>query len=140
MVKNQSQPLGGITIILDPGHGGTDPGAIGPLGWAYAEKDINLSLARKLQSELESLGARVYLTRDSDINLSLDDRLLMSRLMLPDLFISLHANSMPDNVDISKVDGFSVWYREQLAAPLVEMLYDHVTGSLNRTGKGDACS
>jgi len=136
VVKNQSQPLGSITIILDPGHGGTDPGAIGPLGWAYAEKDINLSLAHKLQSELESLGARVYLTRDSDINLSLDDRLSMSRLMLPDLFISLHANSMPDNVDISKVDGFSVWYREQLAAPLVELLYDHVTSSLHRTGKG----
>lgn len=135
-VKNQSLPLKGITIMLDPGHGGTDTGAIGPLGKAYAEKDINLSLAKKLRTELESLGARVYLTREDDRTLSLEDRLDMSKLMLPDLFVSLHANSMPDDVDMTQVDGFSIWYREPLAASLVEQLYGHVTGSLNRTKKG----
>lgn len=134
--KGYGMPLSGITIMLDPGHGGTEPGAIGPLGWAYAEKDINLSLALKLRSELEALGARVYLTREDDMTVSLEDRLNMSRVMLPDLFVSLHANSMPDDVDITRVDGFSVWYREQLAVPLVELLYDHVTGSLDRTQKG----
>lgn len=131
-----SLPLSGISVMLDPGHGGTDSGAIGPLGWAYAEKDINLSLAGKLKVELEALGARVYLTRETDTYVTLEDRLAMSKLMLPDMFISLHANSMPDNVDISKVDGFSVWYREQLAAPLAEKLYDHVTTSLDRGRKG----
>ncbi|HOQ75445.1 MAG TPA: family 10 glycosylhydrolase [Thermoclostridium sp.] len=135
-VKNQGLPLSGITIMLDPGHGGTDPGAIGPLGWVYAEKDINLNLSRKLKQELETLGAKVYLTREIDTFISLEDRLSMSRLMLPDLFVSLHSNSMPDDVDISKVDGFSVWYREKLAAQLAGLLYDHVTGSLNRTQKG----
>lgn len=135
-VKNLGLPLSGITIMLDPGHGGSDPGAIGPLGWVYAEKDINLDLAQKLERELEALGARVFLTRGNDMYVSLNDRLAMSRLMLPDLFVSLHSNSMPDDVDISKVDGFSVWYREPLSAPLVELLYDHVTSSLNRTKKG----
>mgnify|MGYP001253799079 CR=1 FL=1 len=135
-IKNHGMPLSGITIMLDPGHGGTDPGAIGPLGWVYAEKDINLDLARKLEKELEALGARVYLTRETDAYVSLEDRLAMSRLMLPDLFVSLHSNSMPDDVDISKVDGFSVWYREKMAAPLAELVYDHVTSSLGRSMKG----
>jgi len=134
--KNESKPLSGISVMLDPGHGGSDSGAIGPLGLACAEKDINLNLAKKLRTELEALGARVYLTRESDTYVSLEDRLTMSKLMLPDLFVSLHANSMADNVDISKVDGFSVWYREQLAAPIAGQLYDHVTKSLNRTEKG----
>lgn len=135
-VKDQGLPLKGLSIMLDPGHGGTETGAIGPLGLRYAEKDINLSLAYKLKSELEALGARVYLTREDDRTVSLEDRLAMSKMMLPDLFVSLHANSMPDNVDISKVDGFSVWYREPLAKDMVELLYNHVTGSLGRTLKG----
>lgn len=134
--KDQSLPLKGLAIMLDPGHGGTETGAIGPLGLRYAEKDINLNLAKKLAAELEALGARVYLTREDDRTVSLEDRLAMSKMMLPDLFVSLHANSMADNVDISKVDGFSVWYREPLAKDLVELLYNHVTGSLGRTLKG----
>jgi len=134
--KDQSLPLKGLSIMLDPGHGGTETGAIGPLGLRYAEKDINLNLAKKLAAELEALGARVYLTREDDRTVSLEDRLAMSKMMLPDLFVSLHANSMADNVDISKVDGFSVWYREPLAKDLVELLYNHVTGSLGRTLKG----
>ena len=134
--KDQSLPLKGLSIMLDPGHGGTETGAIGPLGLRYAEKDINLNLAKKLAAELEALGARVYLTREDDRTVSLEDRLAMSKMMLPDLFVSLHANSMPDNVDISKVDGFSVWYREPLAKDMVELLYNHVTGSLGRTLKG----
>jgi N-acetylmuramoyl-L-alanine amidase len=95
-----------------------------------------LNTALKLQSELETLGAKVLLTRTEDKNVSLDERLTASRNAKPDMFISIHANSMEDNVDISKVDGFSAFYRETLAKPLTQSIFDEVIGSLGRNSKG----
>ncbi len=134
--KARDKPLTGITIMLDPGHGGSDPGAAGPLGWRYFEKAINLNTAIKFKTELENLGANVLMTRTIDSALSLDERLTASRNAKPDMFISIHANSMGDNVDISKVDGFSVFYKEKLAQPLAEMVFNDTINTLNRTSKG----
>jgi len=117
-----SAPLAGITIMLDPGHGGSDTGAIGPLGTKYAEKDINLKTALKLRDELNALGAKVLMTRTTDVFVSLSDRLSASRNAKPDMFLSIHSNSMEDNVDISKIYGFSVHYKEALAKPLSTIL------------------
>lgn len=114
--------LQGITIMLDPGHGGTETGAIGPLGPDYAEKTINLNTALKLRTELQALGATVLMTRTTDVTMSLPDRLTASRNARPDMFLSVHANSMEDNVDISKIFGFSVHYKETLARPLSEAI------------------
>jgi len=130
------EPLSGISIMLDPGHGGSDTGTTGPLGAGYPEKTINLNTAVKLKSELEKLGARVLMTRTEDVNMSLEERLAASRNEKPDMFVSLHANSMEDNVDISKVDGFSVFYREALAKPLAEKIFNNTLSELNRTSKG----
>lgn len=124
--ENSPTPLAGITIMLDAGHGGSESGAIGPLGLNFAEKDINLAFTYKLKAELEALGAEVLLTRTDDSYLSLSERLAMSRNARPDMFISLHANSMADNVDISKVSGFSVFYREDFAKPAAQLVYDYV--------------
>jgi uncharacterized lipoprotein YddW (UPF0748 family)/N-acetylmuramoyl-L-alanine amidase len=110
--------LQGITIMLDPGHGGDESGAIGPLGLSYAEKAINLNTGLKLRAELQALGATVLMTRTRDVTMSLSDRLTASRNAKPDMFLSIHANSMEDNVDISKIFGFSVHYMEALAKPL----------------------
>jgi len=131
-----NEPLSGITIMLDPGHGGSDSGATGPLGLIYAEKTINLNVAFKLQAELEKLGARVLMTRTEDINVSLDERLAASRNAKPDMFISIHANAMEDNVDISKVDGFSLFYREKLSKPLADTVFNNVLEALKRKNKG----
>ncbi|HPA53945.1 MAG TPA: N-acetylmuramoyl-L-alanine amidase [Bacillota bacterium] len=134
--NNSDEPLSGLTIMLDPGHGGSDTGAIGPLGTEYPEKTINLNIAFKLQSELEQLGARVFLTRAADVNVSLEERLAASRNAKPDMFLSLHSNSMAEDVDISKVDGFAVFYREKLALPLAETIFQNTLTHLNRTNKG----
>ncbi|HYE83394.1 MAG TPA: family 10 glycosylhydrolase [Clostridia bacterium] len=131
-----NMPLSGITIMLDPGHGGSDAGTTGPLGLKYPEKTINLNIALKLQTELEKLGARVLMTRTEDKAVSLDERLTASRKAKPDMFISVHANAMEDNVDISKVDGFSVFYRESLAEPLAETMFSSVLDTLKRKNKG----
>lgn len=128
--------LSGITIMVDPGHGGNESGTYGPLGLDYPEKTINLQTALKLKTELEGLGARVLMTRTTDTTLSLTDRLAASRSSKPDMFISVHANSMEDNVDISQTDGFSAFYREALAQPLCNKVYNKVLDTLGRNAKG----
>lgn len=124
--------LEGIKILIDPGHGGNDGGALGPLGTKYSEKHINLDTALKLEKKLKSLGADVYMTRKTDVNLSLVDRLTISRDIKPDLFISMHANSMADNIDISKINGFSVYYRENFASNISKAFLNDTVNNLKR--------
>jgi N-acetylmuramoyl-L-alanine amidase len=79
-------------IVIDPGHGGTETGAKGPNG--SFEKDIVMSIARKLKAVLESnTGSRVILTRDGDRIVTLDDRTALANNNKADLFISIHANA-----------------------------------------------
>ncbi|HYG61293.1 MAG TPA: N-acetylmuramoyl-L-alanine amidase [Thermoanaerobaculia bacterium] len=84
---------GGIrTIVIDPGHGGTETGAIGPSG--VAEKELTLILARDLEARLEQrLPVRVILTRNEDANLHWDTRAAIANQNRADLFISVHLNS-----------------------------------------------
>jgi N-acetylmuramoyl-L-alanine amidase len=80
------------TIVIDPGHGGSEDGAIGPSG--TAEKDITLTLARTLRTRLEErMPVRVVLTRTEDADLPLDTRTALANQQKADLFISLHLNS-----------------------------------------------
>jgi len=80
------------TIVLDPGHGGKDPGAIGHNG--YKEKDIVLSIGLKLKSKLEEKGFTVKMTRDSDEYIELGNRPKMASDWGGDLFLSLHCNAI----------------------------------------------
>jgi len=81
-----------LRIVIDPGHGGKDPGAIGPKG--TKEKDIALIISRKLAKELrKKTGAKVYLTRSRDRYLTLEDRDAYAVSKKADLFISIHANA-----------------------------------------------
>lgn len=128
--------LKGVRILIDPGHGGTDNGALGPLGAKYSEKHINLDASLKLEQKLKALGAEVYMTRKSDQSLSLTQRLDISRKIKPDLFISMHANSMADNVDISKINGFSIYYREQYSSTIAKSILNGITGELSRKNMG----
>lgn len=84
-------PLKGITIMLDPGHGGADPGAVGPTG--LKESDVNLRVARYLMMLLEADGARVIMTRETDVFLSLGQRIEKAQQHSPDLFVSIHHNA-----------------------------------------------
>ncbi len=86
--------LGVCTIVIDPGHGGKDPGAIGPAG--LMEKDVTLDVARRLQARLaRHENYRILLTRDDDEAVSLKDRVEFANLNGADLFISLHVNYLP---------------------------------------------
>jgi len=79
-------------IVLDPGHGGHDLGTVGPNG--LREKDLTLAIARELKAMLEDeLGAHVFLTRDTDVYVSLEERTALANHYRADLFLSIHANS-----------------------------------------------
>ena len=79
-------------IVIDPGHGGFDPGAIGPGG--LKEKDVALDISLKLYELLQrNTGAQVYLTRDNDVFVSLAQRVAMARNLDADMFISVHSNA-----------------------------------------------
>ncbi|HSJ78714.1 MAG TPA: N-acetylmuramoyl-L-alanine amidase, partial [Erythrobacter sp.] len=96
-------------VVIDAGHGGRDPGAVGtdPEGRKINEKDITLAIALALRDELlQQGGIRVALTRDDDRILPLPHRPEIARLLNADLFISIHADSAGEREDVS---GASVY-------------------------------
>ncbi len=129
-------PLTGISVLIDPGHGGKDPGALGILGVLYAEKHINLATSIQLRNYLQSLGATVYMTRDRDVDLSLQERLRISYKIKPDMFISMHANSIGPDVNITNTIGFSVHYKDEVAKTLANKVQNQVINALFRKSRG----
>ncbi len=95
-------------IVIDPGHGGEDSGAIGVRG--VVEKDIALNVARRLAAVLEAkLGCEVLLTRDGDTTMTLDERVAFANRNDADIFISIHANSAR-NRKASGIETFFMSY------------------------------
>ena len=81
-----------IVVAIDPGHGGEDPGAVGPSG--LREKDVVLQVALQLRDRLNALpGMRAMLTRDADFFVPLQDRVKKARRVQADLFVSIHADA-----------------------------------------------
>ncbi len=106
-----SRPVVLPMILLDPGHGGSDPGAISRNG--TPEKVITLAAAREIRRQLEATGRyRVAMTRDGDEFLALRDRLALARAYNADLFVSLHA----DSFSRSDVRGLSVYTLSETAS------------------------
>ncbi|MBA2280627.1 MAG: N-acetylmuramoyl-L-alanine amidase [Acidimicrobiia bacterium] len=87
-------PLSGAHVVLDPGHGGSEPGAVGPNG--LREKDVNLAVAQRLATALRAQGAVVVLTRDLDVRMTLSTRGLLGTTLAPLAFVSIHHNADPD--------------------------------------------
>lgn len=85
--KLNRQPV----IMIDPGHGGEDPGAIGPSG--LREKDVVLAIGREVKKILDSYGYKTYMTRNEDIFIPLGVRVAKARKLRADLFISIHADA-----------------------------------------------
>ena len=112
--NNNSLPLFGKVIYIDPGHGGLDPGAMYN---GIKEKDINLEISKKLENKLTSMGAIVYLTRYDDYDLSVSDAWNRKRSDLSrranvinrsgcDLYLSIHLNAEDSNF----LSGAEVYY------------------------------
>lgn len=105
---NELKELAGKTIIIDPGHGGSDPGALGTTH-DTTEKEINLTTAVYLKQELFALGAKVIMTRTSnEKKVSLPDRAAIGHLKGADAFISIHYNS-----SLKKTSGTLTFYQSE---------------------------
>lgn len=103
-VRLASRPL----VLIDPGHGGRDCGAVGATG--LLEKDVTLSTALELQRQLRAQGRfRVVLTRTADVGVSLLNRVARARAERPALLISIHADASADR----KAHGASVYVRAE---------------------------
>ncbi len=98
-------------VVLDPGHGGKDPGAIGPYYKTY-EKNITLAAGRELRQVLEKRGFKVYMTRSTDVFIPLRNRVSIARGYHADLFISLHADSTVNR----KAQGLSIYTLSETAS------------------------
>ncbi|RKD23930.1 hypothetical protein BEP19_05765 [Ammoniphilus oxalaticus] len=104
---NQSRhgTLQGKVILIDPGHGGSDAGAVGPhLG--TLEKEINLKVSRLLGQKLEAAGATVRFTRSDDRKVSLEDRVYLANVQNIDAFISIHHNT----IENEQINGIITYF------------------------------
>lgn len=137
-VSQSALPLAGITVMLDAGHGGTEIGALGPLGYEVSERVVVLAIAEKIRYELEASGATVLMTRTDDSLVELTDRVVIARQAKPDLFISIHADAVEVNVNAESVSGVSSWYRSQIASSFSSILSDYVAGALGVRNRGSS--
>jgi len=93
-----------VRVMIDPGHGGKDPGAIGPTG--LKEKDVVLAIGRKVREKLSLSGEfDVRMTRDDDVFIPLEERTAMANKGRADIFVSLHINASPNR----RAEGFSTY-------------------------------
>ena len=124
----EEENLEDINIVVDPGHGGSELGAIGCLG--DKEKDINLGIAYELKDLLSQMGANVIMTRDCDGDISLEDRVKLAKDNNANIFVSIHLNSIPDiEFNAHKNKGTSVYYYNSNSKELAKIVEDSVTSN-----------
>lgn len=118
--KPQDLRLRNLTIAVDAGHGGSNRGAVGMTG--VLEKDLNLSMAKKVEALLIKKGASVIMTRSNDSYTNNTQRLSFLKEYDPDLLISIHCNAAGNPM----VQGASTYYRHQAYRPLSRYIYDEM--------------
>lgn len=134
---NALLPLKNVRILLDAGHGGTDPGALGIGGeGAPQEKDLNLMAAEGARQRLEQLGAEVIMMRSDDVFFTLEERLLKISEVQPDFFLSLHHNSTVLTTDCNDWFGTECYYFYPSGKDFAEALTDEVCTILDRNNRG----
>ncbi|ADQ46466.1 cell wall hydrolase/autolysin [Caldicellulosiruptor kronotskyensis 2002] len=137
------KPQKKLKIFIDPGHGGSDPGAIytkvvNGKKVTYNEKDFNLDISLRLSEKLKSLGYEVYMSRDKDLYVDLYDRTRMANSLNADLFISIHNNAH----DNSSARGTMVLYKEKQQNGLIsdkqfaQIVLDSIVKQVGTQNKG----
>ncbi len=101
-----SIPQGAVVVVIDPGHGGRDPGAVGIGG--LQEKQINTAISNRVQQQLQAAGITVLMTRSNDVFVDLDARAQYANRAGADLFVSIHANAI--SMDRPEINGLETYY------------------------------
>lgn len=132
------EPLKNVTVMLDPGHGGHDPGMV----WGnIQEKDINLQIFQKTEHFLTDWGCTVLSTREEDLYVSLEDRVQMVAEQNADLFISLHLNAVDDDTVSSGIETYynnTVCRNSKLFAEAIQEGLVNETGARDRGARGES--
>ena len=131
-VSEDNRQPGHFLVMIDPGHGGYDPGTQSPAG--AAEKDLALQIATRLKAALEARGIRAELTRSSDVFISLAERTRIANRAGADLFVSIHLNSSP-NIDTT---GIEVYYLNNTTDRATIRLAQMENGGAGGYGAADA--
>ncbi|WP_338430152.1 N-acetylmuramoyl-L-alanine amidase [Synechococcus elongatus] len=133
--NSRSQPLHGLRIYLDPGHGSAeDLGARGPDG--TPEKDVTLTVSKLLRDRLQQLGATVLMSREGDEDIWPQERAAQIQSLEPDVALSLHYNALPDAGDAEGTKGIGTfWYQDQ-SQDLARSLHDSLVTRLQRPSYG----
>jgi N-acetylmuramoyl-L-alanine amidase len=121
---------GRVVVVVDPGHGGGDVGAVGIGG--IQEAGINLDISRKVASILEEQGVQAVLTRNSDVEIDLAPRVALAEQVNADLFVSIHSNAI--NMSRPDVNGIETYFYDS-GEGLAESIHSSVvsaTGSRDR--------
>ncbi|MEA5465006.1 DUF3747 domain-containing protein [Leptothoe sp. PORK10 BA2] len=121
---------GEVLIMIDPGHGGRDPGAVGN---GLQEKEINLFISRRVQSTLEQRGYRVALTRNSDVEVDLQPRVDVAERANATVFVSIHANAI--SLSRPEVNGLETYYYSS-GRSLAQAIHSSVLRSTNLRDRG----
>ena len=126
--------LSGVKILIDVGHGGTDPGAPGFDSKRHNEAIQNLFLAKKIKAELEKTGAKVYMNRTTGDTVTNDRKIQKLKNTKPDLCIAIHHNSAYS----SSANGFDSYYSHPFAKKAAELVAKHTrnTGIYKKYGVG----
>jgi N-acetylmuramoyl-L-alanine amidase len=122
---------GRVVVVVDPGHGGSDPGAVG-IGNIH-EADVVLDISQQVASILEQQGVQVVITRNSDVDVELQPRVDIAEQANASLFVSIHANA----IDMSRpdVNGTSVYYYSSGQA-LAQTVQDAIVRDLGMQDRG----
>jgi N-acetylmuramoyl-L-alanine amidase len=130
------KPLTGIVVLVDPGHGGSDPGALGVAGKSGPyEKTINLAHSYAIRDALKELGATVYLTRSSDLHYSMDERMNDIERADADFFLSVHHNSIAESGDANKASGVEIYYHTGYSKNLAQNMLSAVVNGTGRKSR-----
>ena len=136
-LQDSQAPLQGVTVLLDPGHGQDDLGALGVLGVnGPSEKDLNLAAAQAVQQRLQQLGATVVMSRTDDTFLTLSERNQLLRSTKPDIFISLHHNSIDLARDVNEIRGVECYYFNPSGTTLAQNLSNLLSSATQRNNRG----
>jgi N-acetylmuramoyl-L-alanine amidase len=106
-LRQPQRPIanGRVVVLIDPGHGGKDPGAVGLGG--LREKDIILSISKRIAQVLQQNGVQVVMTRDSDYFVTLPGRVQLAERANADVFVSIHANAVgPGRSDVNGLETY----------------------------------
>lgn len=120
-------------VVIDPGHGGKDPGGT---GGGVREKAVVLNVAKKIAAYLEARGCTVMLTRETDVFVELSDRARMANAAKADLFVSIHCNSVRDNARATGMEVYHYTHASEASKHAARAIYDKLLPVSGLRGRG----